>query len=562
MKRLLLAGMVCWFSAYAQQPDAPSAVLSRALEQLEPGYSQTPPGKCGTPLVFDAYRHLDDFPAGVRMEVLKALQRPSLQKSKVSPSGHFRVHYDTTGTNTPQMIAGNPAAGVPNSYEEFTDSACAILDHVWDVEIDQMGYEAPPADNGDGIGPEYDVYIVSNPVNVFGETDWTNEQQYEFGSHVRFASFITVDNDFLGFRTSGLNGLRVTLAHEFHHAIQIGSYGFWTNVPNSDFYFYELTSVWMEDMVYNNVNDYYFDLPTFFNAFQDALNESYSFAKYAPGFYGYERSIWDHYLAKRFGNDLIREIWTDMKTDPALPSMDRALRGHGSSLPAAFAEFAAWNLYTGLNADTVRYYSEGRNYPGVTPNASGLFSGMTSRVTGFAYPLSIQYYRFALPSDSIMAVVSNVDFNGAYANPGTLSPIEVSLTNGTPRGAVQSVGNGLSMGFIAGVSEHWRTMYWGKNLGVNLRQTAQPSPNPIRLGTTPYLMLPADGSAPGEAQVYILSVSLDVVFWGNVQIVDSFGKKVAYLPSSDLSGNVNSGVYFVVLKTKEQEYRWKVAILQ
>jgi len=67
----------------------------------------------------------------------------------------------------------------------------------------------------------------------------------------RYSSNIDINNDFIGssFFTKGIQALRVTAAHEFHHAIQFG-YGWW---GSDERYAYELTSTWMEDVVYTDV---------------------------------------------------------------------------------------------------------------------------------------------------------------------------------------------------------------------------------------------------------------------------------------------------------------------
>ena len=35
----------------------------------------------------------------------------------------------------------------------------------------------------------------------------------------RYTSYMVIDNDFTGYYTSGINGTRFTVAHQFHHAI-------------------------------------------------------------------------------------------------------------------------------------------------------------------------------------------------------------------------------------------------------------------------------------------------------------------------------------------------------
>ena len=62
------------------------------------------------------------------------------------------------------------------------------------------------------------------------------------------------------FLTKGINAARVTVAHEFHHAIQLGNYSY----RDSDLFFYELTSTSMEEFVFNSVNDYYNYLTDYF----------------------------------------------------------------------------------------------------------------------------------------------------------------------------------------------------------------------------------------------------------------------------------------------------------
>jgi hypothetical protein len=37
---------------------------------------------------------------------------------------------------------------------------------------------------------------------------------------------------------------------------------------------------------------------------------------------------------------------------------------------------------------------------------------------------------------------------------------------------------------------------------------------------------------------------------------------VITVPSSELKSNLSSGIYFVIAKTKNNEYRWKVAVIR
>lgn len=557
---LIIVFFLVTAGAVAQQK--PFEALREVLKETKFEGLQDFEGKCGTPVIFDIRRRMAGFPETIRMTVAQILQRPTLHTNRLSPSGRFRIHYDTAGVNLPQMIAGVPLNPVPNSREEYVDSVGAIFDRCWEMEVEEMQFRPPPSDAGSGGGTEYDIYIRSQSPDLFGFTSWDGEAQLEGGGRDRYVTFIEIDNDFFSQRTKGLDGLRVTAAHEFHHALQIGSYGIWNTVPNSDFYFYELSSVWMEEVVYDGVNDYYFDVGQFLQNFKDGSARSFSFTAYTLSNAGYERSIWNQYLEKRFGRDIVRQIWEGMLSQPALTSMDRILKSHGSSLRSAFGEFASWNMFTGTRSDTLRYYPEGGNFPAIQPNTTVAFNGSSTFVQGEAYPLSAQYYAFVVAGDTIMSGIANVDHVGAYGSPGERAALRLTLSQSVEARAVQKLTNGLTMGFDAEPIDDWRTLYISTASESNLISRMLPSPNPLRVQEATALVLPAEGSLAGNASVFLLTASFDLVFSGSYPISDLFGKQFVSVPTRDFAGNVSTGIHFVFLKTGQREYRWKMAIIR
>ena len=75
------------------------------------------------------------------------------------------------------------------------------------------------------------------------------------------SSYLEIDNDYANpiyQQTKGLDALRVTIAHEFHHAIQFGYYQ-----GSDSIWWQESTSTWMEEVVYPDVDDYLQYLPSF-----------------------------------------------------------------------------------------------------------------------------------------------------------------------------------------------------------------------------------------------------------------------------------------------------------
>ncbi len=92
--------------------------------------------RCGTPYLLQA------MDASTEHQRLKLVQRrPSTQHQLLTPSGHFRVHYDTEGRDAIDLT-DDDANGIP----DYIDLAVTVLDSIWVLEVEQLGYYA----HGDG----------------------------------------------------------------------------------------------------------------------------------------------------------------------------------------------------------------------------------------------------------------------------------------------------------------------------------------------------------------------------------------------------------------------------
>jgi hypothetical protein len=519
--------------------------------------------KCGTPTLLAIHSHWQTLAPAARTKLQSIMQRPILQASRLSPSGRFRIHYDTLGFNQPALIASNQ--DVAGSYNAYIDSVAAILDYVWTYEIDTLGYDPPPSDGNQGGGPEFDVYVEDLPPGLFGYTDWLDADAIVNGGNTRFPTFIVVDNDFLGLRTPGMNGLKVTCAHEFHHAIQIGAYGMWSE---SDFYFNELTSSWMEDVVYTQINDYYYDVVNYFRGFRNSQGFPLPFTYYnKSSFAGYERCIWGHFLAKRYGRAIMKEIWTDIRVEPFLQSARDVFAAYGTSWNTEFALFTYWNYFTGDRADTVRFYPEGNHYPRFTPNFSTDFSSSTNStsVSAGAYPLSSAMFDFHLASeqDTLTAVVANTDIDAAMTGDNAVRQLKIDLSKGLLTDAHVSLANGYNIGISVADGNRWRTFYLLASTQTDIEKLRlQASPNPFRVGESSELSLPLATASDVHASVYFLTSSLTMAYSGEFSVKDQFGSKCIVVPSGQIRSHLSSGIYFVVARIDGSEYQWKVAIIQ
>jgi len=309
-----------------------------------------------------------------------------------SPGGRFRIWYVTSTLDSPALVYTHG-----DTIPDWIHLCAQVFDHVWQVEVDSLGYWPPPADGSWYPGQEdyggdsrYDIYVEELGMHrVYGYTQ--SEFFVSGGAPHAATSYMVVDNDYSSsiYPTSGESGLMVTAAHEFFHAIQF-AYDTW-----EERFFMEISSTWMEDVVYNQVNDYYNYLshPGYSSIFSHPDLSLTTF----DGFHEYSSCVWGHYLAKRFGREIMRDIWEGCVQQTALDAMEDELIERGQDLAAAHNEFAVWNYFTGSRADTVLYYPEGHRYPQVkiyADNWHALYPVEMDSVSHPPDPLGASYVHF------------------------------------------------------------------------------------------------------------------------------------------------------------------------
>ena len=304
---------------------------------------------CGTSHVVEAVSATSALGPDFAKKLAKQVQRrPTTTNQLVSPSGHFRVHYDTVGHDAVENIDVN-ANGIP----DWIDVTMHVLDSTWTLQIETLGYNPPPKDGGNA-GDEYDVYIV----------DLGRGGAYGFTYPERFGntspSYLELDNDYTNSiyqQTRGTDALRVTIAHEFNHAIQFGYY------QGSDgIWWQESTSTWMEEVAYPEINDYLQYLQSFLGAPHRSL---YSGNRFGSDFHIYGSSVFSHFLENQYGRGVNRLIWEELgrQTNARLEHFNRVLlQFEAGGFSQAIGEFGVWNYFTGARFQT-GYYPEGHLYP-------------------------------------------------------------------------------------------------------------------------------------------------------------------------------------------------------
>ena len=131
----------------------------------------------------------------------------------------------------------------------------------------------------------------------------------------RLHGYLVLDNDYSAFEFPGtkpINDLEVTLAHEYNHILQFGYDAY------QDPWFAESTAVWMEDQVYNDINDYLRYERRWVKLCETPLTAS-SIKEYGS-------AVWNEWLARRYGRPFIREDLGRGDPRPARRLLGRRLR--------------------------------------------------------------------------------------------------------------------------------------------------------------------------------------------------------------------------------------------
>jgi hypothetical protein len=327
---------------------------------------------CATPIFLEIKANWDRFSPKTKSILESYTKRITYNFSESTyntPQGHFKIHYVTQGDSA-----------VPN--EGWVHTCGEVLEHVWDTETGVLRYREPPSDGwyppiidndttdngGDG---RYDVYLVDLSIYYLG---YTQGEYFLPPQSLSATSYIVLDNDYTSYGSlhSQIEWLQVTFAHEFFHAIQMGydatEYEYENN--NAKPYWMEMSAVWMEDMVYDDVNDYRGYLPSFFNHPEWSLKTFGYNPQTDEARHPYGSCVWPIYLSEKFGGDIIKDIWgkcAEKIGDNVLEATDAVLREEArrSTFEDAFKEFTVWNYLTGDRARTQLFYSEGDLFPKV-----------------------------------------------------------------------------------------------------------------------------------------------------------------------------------------------------
>jgi hypothetical protein len=289
------------------------------------------------------------------------------------------------------------------------------------------GYRAPLQDQGQGGDSETDIYLADvGSIGAYGycTTDIGSDGQPSWVDGWTVAPYCVFDNDFspkqYGRTHTPTENLDVTAAHEYFHAVQ------YAYDANDDVWAYETTATWVEDEMFDAINDNLQYLP--YGQMGDPAASSYLPSEgtlvpldYIFADYPYPYGNWTfwRYLTEKYPDDqaglptLVRTFWegldtTDGEDAYSLQSLDQTLAGLGTSTAQEYAGFST------ANRTPAQSYSEGDSYP--TPALAFGPIAFNTKVTSSTQTLSLDH----LTSGT-----------GAYVPSGVSSELNVQVAMGS-----------------------------------------------------------------------------------------------------------------------------------
>jgi hypothetical protein len=177
-----------------------------------------------------------------------------------APKGDFKrtcpanvcIHWVTSTRDAPSLADKKPKNGVP----DWIDKTKGVMKTVWSKEISNLGYKKPKPDppfgghHGGNPNSKLDIFIQD--VGRFGIYGFCTTDDPKSNVRRDVSAYCVFDDNYAGSQFPGIHGvnaLKVTAAHEFHHASQF-AYDW-----KEDRALLEATATNMEADVYGSIHD-------------------------------------------------------------------------------------------------------------------------------------------------------------------------------------------------------------------------------------------------------------------------------------------------------------------
>jgi len=510
--------------------------------------------KCGTPAMADYQRQKTELSMQTKSEVEPLLPTPHTQAVQTyqSSSGKFTLYY-TNDSNSEDAVPQNDENN--NGVPDYVEIAAAAADSSYRHEVLTLGYTDPIPQ-----GESYTIEILDLSA-IYGQTYVNNSGGTNMQVENDFTENFPPNDDPQG---DQIGALKVTIAHEFKHAIEYEA-NRWSGETGS---WLEMTATLMEEVVFDNVNDYYNYLASESSIFNNPQDSFY------PG--SYYHVTWALYFEEQFGPSFWPSVWQIIKNNPQITMVNALTERLGSpeAFQEAYIQSQLWHYASGQNAAPNFGFEERTDYPtaSISENES-LFNSNFSIPRSSAIPsvfnFSARYYRVPHPGDVSGKVQLEVNSKGTDKGIGVI--------------AYHSDGTVETTSFVLGSDENsfkMPNLQWEEidNLGLIVTNasygTASGSkPTYVTVGSDNYDTVTLNQNYPNPFNnATRIRFTLDSPTHVELTVFDAVGRKVNTLLDQELSAglyepvlnadNLASGIYFYRLSTDKETMIKKMTLVK
>ena len=493
-------------------------------------------------------------------------------------NGMFRFHYTTTGSNAVSTADTNS-----NSIPDYIDVMSETFNTVDEYQLTTLGFSEPPGDswyptnNDNGGNGSYDVYIRNAGSGVYGyvmQEDWADGAGDNWGNNENssanevnaFTSYMVMRHNYDGFPNTLIENIQVTAAHEFFHAVQFGYDGF------EESWVFEATSVQMEEMIYDDVNDCYQYMSSWFNNPHQALNLDSDDRWYGS-------FIFFEYVNSHLSVDAIKAFWEQSIThdsyygEYSIQTLDEAFSDLGSSFEDMLNGMSIANrILSSSSAASPWDYEEADSYA-VTPSTFSTVSftaGGNETVSSTNLQENAAQYIRLTTDDPVLATLANDAGPDSYLELHAImtygdsawtvwsgSPINVDPTDATQVYFVVVSQNDAGSDFDYTLTFTDGEMSTEPEIPLHFA-VSNAYPNPFN----PQTNINVDLAADQKIQVHIYDIQgrlVQTLYDGELNV----GSHILTWDGSAMNGKaVPSGTYFVRLNGDGMESWQKVTLLK
>jgi hypothetical protein len=300
--------------------------------------------KCLTPHWVHAIESSDEYAKEI-ISLFKEFENIEIQNEEeyLSPSGKFRLNFTRIGGHAVPLDDSNNS-GIP----DYIELAAAYADSSYRYMVSTLGYVDP-------VLPTSPYLIRFREINSYGFTQSSGT-----------TSFIVVHRNFDGFPANDdedgdvLGALKVTIAHEFKHAIQYATTR-WQG-ESGQVRWIEMDATMMEEVVFHDVNDYINYLwgcqPNACSIFRDPNRST-------PG--SYYHATWKLYYSEAIEPEFWVDVWDELRASPLangmIESMKTVMEQRGLNYAEQFTRNHLWHFNSGPDAAQGYGFPDSQKFP-------------------------------------------------------------------------------------------------------------------------------------------------------------------------------------------------------